>query len=393
MPTKHALLSASKADRWIHCTPSARLEERVPEIPSAYAAEGTVAHAKAEEKLRNWLDGHPRKKVRCPDGEMDEATTAYRDYVLEILNGERKLCPDADLFVEVQLDLSDWISGGFGTADCVIVSDACLHVIDFKYGKGVAVNAESNPQLLLYAAGAMRIYESLYKFSDVRLHIFQPRLDHISEWTTTADDISEWLANTVEPAADLAINGQGEQHPGPWCKFCKVKANCRARAAFVEENAAEDKRLDGFLLTNDEIAALLPKLAQISEWCSDLKEYATNEALAGTHYSGYKLVEGISRRKIVDEPGALKALEEQGYKPEQITKTSILDISALEKLTGKKELATLLGSYIDKPAGAPVLVPESDKRPELKTAAALEAFTELFEKEEEKKNEKPSNSR
>lgn len=385
MPTKHALLSASKADRWLHCTPSARLEERVPEAPSVYAAEGTVAHAKAEEKLRNWLDNHRRKKVKCPDGEMDEATTTYRDYVLEIFNGERKRCPDADLFVEVQLDLSDWIPGGFGTADCVIVSDACLHIIDFKYGKGVAVGAESNPQLLLYAAGAMRIYESLYKFSEVQLHIFQPRLDHISDWTTTVDDISEWLASTVKPAADLAIKGQGDQHPGSWCKFCKVKANCRARAAFAEENAAEDKRLDGFLLTNDEIAALLPKLTRISEWCSDLKEYATNEALAGAHYKGYKLVEGISRRKIIDEPGALKALEEQGYKPEQITKTSILGLSALEKLTGKKELATLLGSYIDKPAGAPVLVLESDKRPELKTAAALEAFNELFEKEEEKR--------
>ena len=385
MPTKHALLSASKADRWIHCTPSARLEERVPDTPSAYAAEGTVAHAKAEEKLRNWMDGHPRKKVKCPDGEMDEATTAYRDYIQEIYNAELKYSKDARVFVEVQLDLSDWIPEGFGTADCVIVSDHCLHVIDFKYGKGVAVSAEHNPQLLLYAAGAMRIYELTYAFQDVMLHIFQPRLDSISEWTTTVDTIKDWLISTVTPAAEQAIDGQGDQHPGAWCKFCKVKANCRARAAMATAIAAEDKRLDGFLLTSDEIAALLPQLGPISDWCADLREYATNEALAGTHYDGFKLVEGVSRRKITNEQAAQEALEKQGYKTEQITKTSLLGITGLEKLVGKKELAALLDNYIEKPAGAPVLVPVTDKRPELKVAAAMDAFNEELEKKEEEK--------
>ncbi|MDY6281860.1 MAG: DUF2800 domain-containing protein [Erysipelotrichaceae bacterium] len=385
MPTKHALLSASKADRWLHCTPSARLEERVPDTPSVYAAEGTVAHAKAEEKLRNWLDGHPRKKVKCPDGEMDEATTAYRDYVMEIFNEEQKYSEDAKIFVEVQLDLSEWVPEGFGTADCVIVSDHCLHVIDFKYGKGVAVNVEHNPQLMLYAAGALRIYELTYAFQDVKLHIFQPRLDSISEWETTVDNIKDWLIGTVEPAAEMAIDGVGEQHPGAWCKFCKVKASCRARANMAMATAAEQKRLDGFLLTDAEIAALLPQLTPISDWCADLKEYATNEALAGTHYDGYKLVEGISRRKITDEPTAIETLEKHGYKTDQITKTSLLGISSLEKLVGKNELAALLDNCIEKPAGAPVLVPVTDKRPELKVAAAMDAFNEELEKKEEEK--------
>lgn len=385
MPTKHALLSASKADRWIHCTPSARLEERVPDTPSAYAAEGTVAHAKAEEKLRNWMDGHPRKKVKCPDGEMDEATTAYRDYIQELFSEEQKNCSDAQIFVEVQLDLSDWIPEGFGTADCVIVSDHCLHVIDFKYGKGVAVSAEHNPQLLLYAAGAIQIYELTYAFDTVQLHIFQPRLDSISEWTTTVDNLKNWLISTVVPAADKAIDGIGEAHPGAWCKFCKVKANCKARAEMAMANAAEDKRLDGYLLTDAEIAALLPQLGPISDWCADLREYATNEALTGTHYDGFKLVEGVSRRKITNEQAAQEALEKQGYKPDQITKTSLLGISSLEKLVGKKELAALLDNYIEKPAGAPVLVPVTDKRPELKVAAAMDAFNEELEKKEEEK--------
>lgn len=331
------------------------------------------------------MDGHPRKKVKCPDGEMDEATTAYRDYIQELFSEEQKNCSDAQIFVEVQLDLSDWIPDGFGTADCVIVSDHCLHVIDFKYGKGVAVNAEHNPQLLLYAAGAMRIYELTYAFQDVMLHIFQPRLDSISEWTTTVDNIKDWLISTVTPAAEQAIDGKGEQHPGSWCKFCKVKANCRARAAMATAIAAEEKRLDGFLLTSEEIAALLPQLGPISDWCADLKEYATNEALTGTHYDGYKLVEGVSRRKITNEQAAQEALEKQGYKTEQITKTSLLGITGLEKLVGKKELALLLDNYIEKPAGAPVLVPVTDKRPELKVAAAMDAFNEELEKKEEEK--------
>lgn len=386
MPTKHALLSASKADRWIHCTPSARLEERVPDTPSVYAAEGTVAHAKAEEKLRNWMDGHPRKKVKCPDGEMDEATTAYRDYIQEIFSEEQKYCKDAKIFVEVQLDLSEWVPDGFGTADCVIVSDHCLHVIDFKYGKGVAVNAEHNPQLLLYAAGAIQIYELTYAFDTVQLHIFQPRLDSISEWETTVDNIKDWLISTVAPAADLAIDGQGDPHPGAWCKFCKVKANCRARAEMAMATAAAEKRLDGYLLTDKEIAALLPQLTPISDWCADLKEYATNEALAGTHYEGYKLVEGISRRKITDEPAAEETLVSHGFSLDQITKTSLLGISSLEKLVGKKDLSDILEKYIEKPPGAPVLVPVTDKRMELKTAAALEAFSEDLDKKEEEKS-------
>ena len=386
MPTKHALLSASKADRWIHCTPSARLEERVPDTPSVYAAEGTVAHAKAEEKLRNWMDGHPRKKVKCPDGEMDEATTAYRDYIQEIYNAEQKYSKDAKVFVEVQLDLSQWIPGGFGTADCVIVSDNCLHVIDFKYGKGVAVNAEHNPQLLLYAAGAIQIYELTYAFDTVQLHIFQPRLDSISEWETTVDNIKDWLISTVAPAAEQAIDGQGDPHPGAWCKFCKVKANCRARAEMVMATAAAEKRLDGYLLTDQEIAALLPQLTPISDWCADLKEYATNEALAGTHYEGYKLVEGPSRREITDEPAAKETLVSHGFSLDQITKTSLLGISSLEKLVGKKELSAILEKYIEKPPGAPVLVPVTDKRMELKTAAALEAFSEDLDKKEEEKS-------
>lgn len=386
MPDKHALLSASGSDRWIHCTPSARLEERMPEEPSLYAAEGTVAHAKAEAKLRNWIDGHPRKKVACEDGEMDEATTAYKEYVMEVFNKEKKDTPDTDIFVEVQLDLNRWIPGGFGTADCVIVSDTALHIIDFKYGKGVTVNAEKNSQLSLYAAGAIQRYCLMYDFDKVVLHIFQPRKDHISEWTTNTGEILNWLKFTVEPAAKQAIDGKGPQVPGDWCRFCKVRANCRARAQWVQEAAAEDKRLNGLLLSDDEIAALLPKIKPIQDWCDDISAFALNQALEGTHYAGYKLVEGTSRRKITDEQKAITALENNGYTAEQVTETKILGITKLEKLTGKKAFTEILGDLVDKPPGAPVLVPESDKRPELKKAAAEEAFSEELKEAEKTKN-------
>ena len=374
MPDKHAVLSASSSERWLNCPPSARLCERVADQPSAYAAEGTVAHAKAEQKLRNWKEGHPRKKVDCPTGEMDEATTDYRDYVVEIFNEEKKLCNITDLFIEVQLDLNEWIPEGFGTSDAVVVSDNCLHVIDFKYGQGVPVDAYQNPQLMLYAAGAMRIYESLYDFRDIKLHIFQPRIGNISEWQITTISLNNWLEDTVRPQAILAWNGKGDSKPGKWCRFCKVKANCKARAKANMTVAAEDKRLDGMLLSDKEIADLLPQLKPIQEWCKDLQDYALQEALNGTHYDGYKVVEGISRRKISDETDALKKLQTAGFKYTDITQTKLKTITELEKLVGRKEFTKVMGDTLEKPQGAPALVPESDKRPPIKEALAMEAF-------------------
>lgn len=162
MPSQHAILSASGSNKWIHCHPSARLEELFEEKPSVYAAEGTEAHSVAEQKLRNWIEGHPRRKVKAATGEMDEATNFYKDYVLEVYNKEKKKSDIADLFIEVQVDLTPWIPEGFGTSDAVIVSNHTLHVIDFKYGEGVKVNAPHNPQLTIYAAGVMALYDCLY---------------------------------------------------------------------------------------------------------------------------------------------------------------------------------------------------------------------------------------
>lgn len=375
MPSRHALLSASSSERWLCCPPSARLEKTFPDKETEYMRAGTEAHSKAEEKLTNYLEGHPRKKVQCPDKVMDEATTNYRNYVIEVLNAEKKKDPCAQLFVEVEVDLSKWIPEGFGTSDAVVVSTDTLHIIDFKYGEGVPVNAYHNSQLLLYAAGAMNIYEPLYGFSNITVHIYQPRIDHFDSYTTTVEKLEKWLNGTVKPIAKMAFAGEGEFNPGDWCGFCKARYTCRVRA-YKSYNLAAEKM--GHLLSTNEIARLLPKLKEIAKWTKDLQEYALETALSGTKYDGYKVVEGASRRKIADDLEAMKKLQTAGYQYTDITETRLKTITELQKLVGKNELPRVLGDTLIKPPGAPTLVPESDKRPEIREASALEAFGEEF---------------
>lgn len=370
MHSLHAILSASGSDRWLHCHPSARLEEPIEEKPSVYAAEGTEAHSVAEKKLRNWIEGHPRRKVKAATGEMDEATNFYKDYVLEVYNKEKKKSDIADLFIEVQVDLTPWIPEGFGTSDAVIVSNHMLHVIDFKYGEGVKVNAPHNPQLTIYAAGVMALYDCLYDFEKVQLHIVQPRRDHISTWELTTEQLADWMENTVKPAAIEAWNGEGERQAGDWCKFCRAKGNCNARAARMKAIDERYQRMCGMLLTDQQIAELLPELPGLINWAKEVQEFALDEALKGTKYEGYKVVEGVSSRKITNENKVAEALQNAGFEYNQImTKPKLQTITALEKLVGKKDFAELVGEYIEKPQGKPTLVPVSDKRPEFGSVA------------------------
>lgn len=364
MPSQHAVLSASGSNRWLHCHPSARLEEPIEEKPSIYAAEGTEAHSVAEQKLRNWIEGHPRRKVKAANGEMDEATNVYKDYVLEVYNKEKKRSDIADLFIEVQVDLTPWIPEGFGTSDAVIVSNHTLHVIDFKYGEGVKVNAPHNPQLTIYAAGVMALYDCLYDFEKVQLHIVQPRRDHISTWEITTQELADWMENVVKPAAIEAWNGEGERQAGDWCKFCRAKGNCNARAARMKAIDERYQRMCGMLLTDQQIAELLPELPGLIDWAKEVQEFALDQALKGTIYKGYKVVEGISRRKITNESKVAEELQNAGFEYNKImTKPKLQTITALEKLVGKNEFAEIAGIYIEKPQGKPTLVPVSDKRP------------------------------
>lgn len=376
MPDVHAVLSASSSHRWLVCTPSARLEQPEPDSTSEFAREGTEAHALAEKKLKSWIKTQKRSKFKAPDGEMDEYTSGYRDYVIEIYNEAKKQTPDAELLIEQKLDFSRWVPDGFGTGDAVIIADDVLHVIDLKYGKGVRVEAEGNTQARLYAAGAMDSFGILYDFDKVKVHIYQPRIDNISTAEYSLEELEKWMDEYVRPRADAAYKGEGKQVPGDHCRFCKIRGKCRARA---EKNVAVFKKYDeneDYIFDKAMLEELLPMLDEIDNWVGCVKEYALQQALQGEKFKGWKVVEGRSNRKITNEEGLIEALEKDGYKKEQFFKKPALEtITALEKLVGKKHFKELSEGFIEKPPGKPALVEESDKRPEWNSA--VEDFKEF----------------
>ncbi len=371
MPEKHAFLSASASHRWLKCTPSAMLENNLPDTTSEFAKEGTEAHKLAEKKLNSWLkSGKKSSRFKALDGEMQECTDSYRDYVIEVFNEEKAKTSDAQLLIEQKLDFSRWVPDGFGTGDAVIIGDDTLHVIDLKYGKGVKVDAVGNTQARLYAAGAMDTFGMLYDFEKIKVHIYQPRIDNISTCEYTTEELEKWLYGEVVPKAELAIKGEGEQKPGPWCKFCKVRANCEAR---MKANL-DGLKNTGFantpgLLTHEQIEQALPILDEIISWAKDLQQFALDRALEGTKFRGFKVVEGRSNRKVLDEPGLIEALHKMEYGDDVImTQPKLETITTLEKRIGKKLFTGIAMPYIGKPKGKPTLVPESDKRPEYDSA-------------------------
>lgn len=365
MPKAHALCSASSGARWVACPPSARLNAEAGDRGSPYTQQGTDAHALCEYLLKKFLG----RKARDPtdnltwyDQEMQDCAEGYRDFVTEQVVEAKKVCPDPFVGVEQRLDFSRWVPEGFGTGDCVIVADDLIHVIDFKYGVGVLVNAEKNIQMMCYALGALDTFGDLYPVSRIKLSIYQPRRENVSTWETTKDELLSWAEEVLVPAAKQAYAGEGEFHAGDHCMFCKVKATCRARAEYnTELMKYELKEPDE--LTDDEIAMILPKVESLVSWATDVKEYALEQALLGTHYEGFKIVEGRATRKYTDEDAVAKAVSDAGYDPYE---KKVRGITAMTKELGKKKFEELLGGYVYKPHGKPVLVAESDKRPKYK---------------------------
>ena len=376
----HALLGASKASQWINCPPSARLQEKVPEKRSAYADEGTAAHEYSEMKLRRRLTVLASKERAALDkamdafrstnqyynAEMETATDYYVEAVEERYHEAKARSADAVIMFEERLDFSEWVPQGYGTGDVSIVSDGVLEVIDLKYGKGVPVSAVGNPQLRLYGLGAWSSLNWMYDIREVRVTIVQPRLDSVSSETIAVDDLLTWAEETVKPAASLAWEGGGEFKAGDHCKFCKVKATCRARA---DQNmqAVEYEFKDPALLTLEEIGQILHIVGQLKAWAGDVETFAQEQAVRGVRFPHWKLVEGRSNRTITDKDAARDVLlavdgitEEKIFKPREL-----VGIGDLEKAVGKKELVKLIGGLIVKPPGKPVLVPETDPRPEL----------------------------
>jgi hypothetical protein len=377
-PNTHAILSPSSADRWLHCTRSAKLELEFSEKESDAAVEGTAAHALCEHKVKKALKQRSRRPVSAYDSdEMEELTDAYRDYVLEQLTLERQNCPDAQVFIETRLDLTSYVPGSFGTCDCLIVSDEKLHIIDFKYGQGVLVEAKENPQMKLYALGALDIYDGLYDFKEVAMTIFQPRRENVSTWTETVEELRRWAEEELKPKAELADAGEGKFCSGDWCLFCKAAVKCRARAQAKLELAKQEFSLPP-IITDEEIEEILPRLPDLSKWANDIMAYATDAALNhGKQWKGFKVVEGRSVRKYSDEDAVIKAAKDAGYT--DIFKTSLITLTEMEKLMGKKKFKETLGGLVVKPQGKPTLVPDSDKRSAITGNDAKSDFKKITE--------------
>lgn len=363
----HAILSASGSHRWLECTPSARLSENFEDVTSSYALEGSMVHLMCEIKLCKALGLHCDEKLPQDfeiTQEMEDSSDAYVEYILDILREIKKTCKDPVVLVEQRLDFSNYVPEGYGTGDCVIVADGIIHIIDYKNGSGVKVDSYENPQMKLYALGALNLLDCLYNINTVSMTIFQPRIANISTYEMEKDKLLEWANNVLVPRAKLAYEGKGEFVPGDHCRFCKCKIKCTARAlANLQLASYEFKTAD--LLDEDEIEDIIGKIDNLVEWGNSIKEYALNEALKGKKWSKYKLVEGRSNRKFKSEEEVAKVVSDAGYDPYD---KKLLSITDMTKLLGKAKFVELLDKYIYKPQGKPTLVSIEDKRPEMNLA-------------------------
>ena len=367
MPDKHAVLSASSSHRWLACPPSELLCAKEKDKPSEFALQGTDAHTLCEHKLKLALGQQskdPTEDLTFFDEEMADCTDMYAQYVMEQLSAAKEKCSDPIVLVEQRLDFSQWVPDGFGTGDCVIVADETLTVIDFKYGVGILVEAENNPQMMCYALGALSLFDGIYDIKDITMTIFQPRREHVSTFSISKEALLSWAEKTLAPTAELAAKGEGEYKAGSHCQFCKVKATCRKRAEYNLELAKYDFEMPASL-SETEIAAILPKIDDLTAWAADIKEYALQQAKSGVHFDGWKIVEGRSNRKFTDEAAVASKVKDAGYDPYE---KKLLGITAMSTLLGKKKFEELLGELVYKPPGKPTLVPESDKRPAMNTA-------------------------
>lgn len=376
MPDIHSPLSPSSAFRWIKCTPSAKLNAALPDSTSEYALQGTAAHTLCEYKLQKLLGKDakdPTENLTYFDAEMADCTDSYQQYVSEQIEKAKQFCKDPIVLVEQKLDFSKWVPQGFGTGDCVIVADNILTVIDFKYGVGVLVEAEQNPQMMCYALGALALFDSIYDIENVVMTIFQPRRDNISTYKLSKKELLQWADEILSPAAQLAAKGEGEFKAGKHCRFCKVKATCRKRAEYNLELARYDFEMPANL-EDTEIEVILSKADELAAWCSDIKEYAFQQALNGKQWNGWKLVEGRSVRKYINEDAVAETVKNAGYDPYE---HKVLGITAMARMLGKAKFENLLSSFIEKPMGKPALVPKSDKRPSIdKAVQAADDFKE-----------------
>lgn len=386
MPELHAKLSSSASKRWLGCPGSVKLSEHYPNGSSIYADEGTIAHGMAEgmiskdDKLvqkyeveaAKFYGEHP--ELNGTFLEMKMILQPYVDYVFEEYAAQVHEDEAAQLMTEERVDLTEYIPGGFGTSDVVILRQGRLHIIDLKYGKGVSVSAEDNPQLKLYALGTLARFDMLYDIEDVVMTIYQPRLDNVSTDTIKAKDLYAWGEEVIKPGAQLALSEDAPVHAGDWCQFCPARYDCKERARDAMEL---QKYLGRMVLSPEEIAEILGKIDRLTKFAEDIKDSALTKALDGEDIPGWKVVEGRSIRKYVgSEEEIVRQCEGAGYDQALLYERKLLTITNMEKLMGKKQFAEVLGAYVEKPEGKPTLAPESDKRPAITNNSAAEDFAD-----------------
>ena len=411
MPETHALLGASSSKQWLNCPPSARLQEKIPNPGSVYAAEGTFAHSVCEYKVRKYL----HERVKRPQSEefdseeIEQITDAYAEFVISTIEEMKRNGCEPLTLVEERVDYSHLVPSGFGTADMIVIGQdeagkGLLHIADFKTGKGVFVDADHNSQLMLYAIGALHAYGYIYPIETVRMSIVQPRLDNISTFECTRAELEEW-GESIRPIAKLAFEGGGEQKCGDWCRFCRAKPMCRACAeealslardefldlddgalapirASPEKEAVPVFKQPG-LIPFHELEGILPTLNRIGSWIEAVFAYVSGEAIQhGLPVKGYKVVEGRSKRVFTDVKAVVETAMQNGYT--DLYKKELISLTEFEKLMGKKRFTELLGPYVAKPPGKLALVPDSDPRPPVEnTVSPEQEFSALPATEDE----------
>lgn len=358
----HALLSASSAARWLACPPSAVAAEMYPNEGTEFTREGTLAHEIAEAVARGESDVIFWEEIRAKTDttpEMIECAEGYRDYIQEQIKSDT-----ATVLLEQRVDFSPWVPDGFGTADCIIIQGTTMDVIDYKYGKGVAVSAEDNPQMKLYGLGALNDYGFVYDIETVRLHIYQPRLNSISVDELTVAELTAWADKTVKPTAEKAAKGKGSYSPGEHCRFCPHAGRCRALTKVCTEHfTTHGMKASVPVLAPWEVADVLRMESLVSLWLKRVKDQALTTLMNGGEIPGFKVVAGRGSRAWADDLEVAAALKASGYSQEEITKTELLSVAAMEKALGKKKVAELVGGQILAYTGAPTIAPETDKRP------------------------------
>lgn len=382
----HALLSASSAHRWLVCTAAPKLEATFPDTTSAYAQEGTLAHEICELKLTKYFTTMPKgtytrklnalKKHELYAPEMDAATDVYFDYVKSVALG---YAVRPTIRIEQRVNFSTYAPEGFGTADCLVLAGDTLHVIDYKHGKGVVVDADHNPQMMLYALGALHDFSLLYRFKTVRMTIVQPRVENVSEFTCTADELLWWGETVVKGKAAEALGDDGTFEPGEHCRFCRAKFQCKARSVFYAGlHGSAQLNADPCLIRPDELGRYLHLAGALKKWAKDLQEYALSECLKGNEIIGWKAVEGRGCRSFTDMDAAFAILEKEGVEECLLWERKPLTLAQVEAVVGKKRFAELVGDMVVKSPGKPTLVPEDDKRPAVTNVPrAKDVFAEV----------------